>query len=154
MTRPLAGIPFREVWGFVTVGVLGLIADVGAFNVAVLAGVEPLAASLAGFVLGVIVSFVGNRLLTFRHRAIGHLGRAWLTFTIINVIAVGLIQVVVWAGVALDLTLVQLNVARLAAIGAATVGRFFAYRRWVFVAAAGADPIASASGPVPGDASG
>ena len=133
MARSLMRIPLREIWGFLVVGVFGIIADIGTFTVAVLAGVPPFTASLLGFILGVIVSFVGNRLLTFRHREVGHMGRAWGTFIAINLFAVGFIQLVVLLGDAAGLTLAELNVLRTAAIGIATIGRFFAYRRWVFV---------------------
>ncbi len=140
MPRYPSGIPWYEVRGFVAVGVLGLLADVGTFNAAVLAGADPLPASFLGFCLGVVVSFVGNKALTFRQRTTGHLGRAWLVFIAINVVAVGLIQCAVAIGVALDLALPTLNALRLTAIGLATIGRFFAYRRWVFVVASEVPP--------------
>lgn len=133
MARSLLRIPRRELLGFIAVGVIGLTVDVGTFNLAVLSGVDPVAASLMGFVLGVIVSFVGNKILTFRHRPVGHMGHAWITFIVINAVAVGLIQLAVRAGDSAGLTLAQLNVVRILAIGLATIGRFFAYRRWVFV---------------------
>lgn len=133
MVRAATTVPWHEVRGFIAVGVVGLLVDVGVFNLAVLAGVTPLLASLIGFCLGVVVSFLGNKALTFRSRTTGHLGRAWLTFFLINAIAVGLIQLAVAIGVAAELALPALNALRLTAIGLATVGRFFAYRRWVFV---------------------
>lgn len=133
MARSLMRIPLQEVGGFLVVGVFGVIADIGTFNAASLLGVEPVLASLLGFLLGVVVSFVGNKVLTFRDRTVGHMGRAWGTFILINAVAVGAIQVVVWLGAAAGLSLLGLNVVRTAAIAAATVGRFFAYRRWVFV---------------------
>ena len=133
MASSLMRIPLREVGGFIAVGVLGVIADIGTFNVAVLLGMEPLAASLLGFILGIAVSFLGNKVLTFRHRAVPRLGRALGTFIAINLVAVAFIQVVVWLGDAAHLDLIWLNVVRTAAIGLATIGRFFAYRRWVFV---------------------
>lgn len=134
MSRSSLGVPWHEVGGFLVVGLFGVIADIGTFNLALLQGVDPVAASLLGFVLGVMVSFLGNHLLTFRHREVGHLGRAWGTFVLINAVAVGLIQAVVWLGATAGLAVLGLNAVRTTAIAAATVGRFFAYRRWVFVA--------------------
>ena len=141
MASSLMRIPLREVGGFIAVGILGLIADIGTFNLAVLLGVEPVAASLIGFVLGIAVSFIGNKILTFRHRAVARLGRALGIFVVINLVAVAFIQVVVWLGDAAGLDLIWLNVVRTAAIGLATIGRFFAYRRWVFMEPAAAAPI-------------
>jgi putative flippase GtrA len=146
VVRAATTVPWHEVRGFIAVGVVGLLVDVGVFNLAVLAGVTPLLASLIGFCLGVVVSFLGNKALTFRSRTTGHLGRAWLTFFLINAIAVALIQLAVAVGVAAELALPALNALRLTAIGLATVGRFFAYRRWVFVeSSTGSDGGSAAS---------
>lgn len=127
------GVPFREIWGFLLVGVLGVIADIGTFTALVMVGAHPLPASLAGFALGVVTSFLGNKAVTFRHRSAPHLGRAWGMFIAINAFAVAFISLAVWVGVLLDLELGVLNLVRTAAIGLATVVRFFAYRRWVFI---------------------
>lgn len=124
----------REITSFIGVGILGLIADVGSFNVGLYFGMRPVVASLLGFVLGATVSFVGNRYLTFTDRHVPHVGRAYATFVGINVVAVGIVQIVVWLGEIAALDVLWLNVVRLVAIGIVTIGRFFSYRRWVFVA--------------------
>lgn len=125
----------REVVSFIGVGILGLISDVGSFNVGLLLGLRPTTASLIGFALGATVSFLGNRYLTFTDRHVPHVGKAYVVFVAINVVAVGIVQVVVWLGEMAALDVFWLNVVRLAAIAVVTVGRFFSYRRWVFLAA-------------------
>lgn len=128
----MSRIPPRQVLGFIAIGVLGLISDVGTFNLAIWLGARPVYASLLGFVLGATVSFVGNKVLTFSDRQVANVARAYLTFFAINVVAVSVVQVVVWVGESMDLSLAALNFWRLVAIGVVTIGRFFAYRTWVF----------------------
>lgn len=130
----LDNIPRREIISFIAVGFVGLVTDVGTFNLGIYLGLRPLVASLLAFVLAATVSFVFNRMFTFTDRHVRHVGLAYTVFVGINVCAVLLVQLVVWAAEVWEVSLLTLNILRLFAIGVVTIGRFFAYRKWVFVA--------------------
>jgi putative flippase GtrA len=138
-----SGVRSREIVGFVTVGLVGLIVDVGSFNLGIVLGLRPTMASLLGFVVGATVSFVGNRAFTFTDRHVEHVWRAYALFVGINVVAVSVVQLVVWVGEGWSVSILTLNIVRLLAIAVVTVGRFVAYRRWVFLAR---EPVQSDSG--------
>ncbi|EDP65029.1 hypothetical protein BAL199_21774 [alpha proteobacterium BAL199] len=71
-----AGALFRQFVGFATVGMVGLVAHYSALTGLVeLGGVDPVVASVIGFLAGALVNYVLNRRLVFRsdraHRAAG-----------------------------------------------------------------------------------
>jgi putative flippase GtrA len=134
-----AGVPPREVLLFILVGIGGLLTDVGVFNLGLFLGVEPVAASVVAFAFALVVSFVGNKQLTYADRTVPRLGWGFVVFLLINAAAVGLVSGVVWAADLAGVGVWGLNLWRLAATAVVTVGRFFAYRAWVFHAR---DPLA------------
>jgi putative flippase GtrA len=78
-------------------------------------------------------AFVGNYKWTFAHREIRSLWHAYGAFAGINLLAVVFIEVVVvLSEIAWALDPLWLNLVKAAATAVATLGRFFAYRRWVF----------------------
>jgi putative flippase GtrA len=125
-------VPPREVVLFIAVGIAGLLTDVGVFNLGLLVGLEPVAASVVAFAFALVVSFVGNKHLTYADRVVPRLGWGFVVFLLINATAVGIVTGVVWAADLTGVGVWGLNAWRLAATAFVTVGRFFAYRAWVF----------------------
>jgi putative flippase GtrA len=128
-----AGTHRKEVGGFVVVGVLAVIIDFALFNVLLVAGWPVWAANAVALFLSMTFAFVGNYKWTFAHREIRSLWHAYGAFAGINLLAVVFIEVVVvLSEIAWALDPLWLNLVKAAATAVATLGRFFAYRRWVF----------------------
>jgi putative flippase GtrA len=123
----------KEVGGFLVVGILAVILDFALFNVLLLATWPVWAANAVALFLSMTFAFVGNYKWTFAHRQIKSLVHAYSAFAGINLLAVAFIEAVVVAvEVAWEPSTLWLNVVKAAATAIATVGRFFAYKKWVF----------------------
>lgn len=127
-----------ELLKFVVVGGFCFVLDLGLFNLLHFGfGLGPLTSKTISTVVATAVSYVGNRLWSFAHRVSdsGAQRRDLTVYAAINV--VGLVITLVPVGVThylLGLTgQVALNVAAVIGTAFATVFRFLAYRRWVFV---------------------
>lgn len=127
-----------ELVKFVVVGGFCFVLDLGLFNLLHFGlGLGPLTSKAMSTVVATAVSYVGNRLWSFANRvsAAGAQRRDLTVYAAINV--VGLVITLVPVGVThylLGLTgQVALNVAAIIGTAFATVFRFLAYRRWVFV---------------------
>ncbi len=127
-----------ELAKFVVVGGFCFVLDLGLFNLLHF-GLElgPLTSKTISTVVATAVSYVGNRLWSFAHRVsdTGEQRRDLTVYAAINV--VGLVITLVPVGIThylFGLTgQVALNVAAIVGTAFATVFRFLAYRRWVFV---------------------
>ena len=118
---------------FVVVGVVAVVVDFLLFNVLLWLGWPVWLANVVALLISMSVAFVGNYKWTFAHREIKSLWHAYGTFSAINLAAVVFIEaVVVGADVLWHPNDLWLNVVKAAAAAVATVGRFLAYKRWVF----------------------
>ena len=123
----------KEVGGFLVVGVLAVILDFALFNALLLAGWPVWSANAVALFVSMTFAFVGNYKWTFAHREIKSLWHAYSAFAGINVLAVVFIEAaVVSAEVGWDPGALWLNAVKAVATAVATVGRFFAYKKWVF----------------------
>ncbi|MEZ5184631.1 MAG: GtrA family protein [Candidatus Nanopelagicales bacterium] len=123
----------KEIGGFLVVGILAVILDFGLFNGLLRTGWPVWAANAVALFLSMTFAFVGNYKWTFAHREIKSLLHAYTAFAGINLAAVAFIEVVVVAvEVAWEPGTLWLNAVKAAATALATVGRFFAYKKWVF----------------------
>lgn len=123
----------QEVGGFIVVGVLAVVIDFALFNVLMLAGWPVWAANAVALFVSMTFAFVGNYKWTFAHREVKSLGHAYSAFAGINLAAVAFIEAVVVAAETISQpSPLWLNIMKAAATALATVGRFFAYRKWVF----------------------
>jgi len=128
-----AGTHRKEVGGFLIVGVLAVVLDFALFNGLLWAGWQVWAANAVALFLSMTFAFVGNYKWTFAHRQIKSLAHAYSAFAGINVLAVVFIEaLVVAAEVVWEPGALWLNVVKAVATAIATVGRFFAYKKWVF----------------------
>ena len=127
------GTSRKEVGGFLVVGVLAVVLDFAVFNALLIVGLAVWAANAVALFVSMTFAFVGNYKWTFAHREVKSLLHAYSAFAGINLMTVVFIEVVV-VGVEMiwEPGTLWLNAIKAAATAVATVGRFFAYKRWVF----------------------
>ncbi len=144
----------HELGKFGVVGGVAFVVDTVIFNVLLARGWEPIAAKTLSTVVAASVAFVGNRFWTWRHRERSNLAREYGLYFFFN--AVGLGIGLACLGIShyglgqlspLFTTKLADNVSGIL-IGTAlgTLFRFWAYRRFVFVASSPVDPLNSATG--------
>jgi putative flippase GtrA len=139
---------------FLAVGGAGYVTDVAAFNwlrdQPLLGGTNPVGAKVAAVAVAMVVTYLGNRLLTWRDLATSNRRREVTLFMVFNLVGL-LISVLV-----LDLSHNTLGLtSRLAdnisgnvvGVGLGTAFRYWAYKRFVFVG--DGRPAASVSGERP-----
>lgn len=137
---------WREAAKFGIVGALAFVMDNGGYNLLVFGlpgGAEggvmrsaPVQASVIATGTATIFSWVGNRYWTYRHQHREKLTQELTLFLFANIVGVAITAGTVFASrhlLGLESVLSD-NVARLFGWGLATLFRFFAYRRYVFVA--------------------
>jgi putative flippase GtrA len=132
-----SAVAFAEVAKFGLVGGTAAIIDLGgAAGLHGVAGFGPLTAKLISTLVATVYSYLGNRFWAFRHRANHSLPREWLIFFALNGVGL-LIALAVIASTEYGLGLhsqVSYNVAQVAGTALGTLFRFWAYRKWVFMA--------------------
>jgi putative flippase GtrA len=145
MGRPLADLYVHvrqhgpELVKFGIVGGLGTIIDLG--GAAVLHSVYhvgPLASKALSITAATIFTYLGSRFWTFRHRDNQPVHREALLFVALNVAGLVLAELVI-AGTTYGLGLkgqLAYNAASFIGTGLGTVFRWYAYRKWVFLAPA------------------
>ena len=128
-----------EIGKFCLIGGIGTVIDLG--GAAVLHGkfhVEPLAAKAVSVTIATVFTYLGSRFWTFRHRENQAMHREALLFLVLNVVGLVIAEAVIYLVTyvmglrgALDY-----NAASVIGSGLGTVFRFYAYRKWVFLAPA------------------
>ena len=124
----------KEIAAFGLVGAIGLIIDLSLFNLFFDDG--QIIAKTISTTVATAVTYVGNRYLSFSHRARTGLGREAGYFFVINLIALlGSLVVIAVFSYPLHFKhhLVVMNVVNLFTIGLGTIFRFWAYKRFVFL---------------------
>jgi putative flippase GtrA len=135
-----------ELAKFGVVGVTGAIIDLG--GAAYLHGamhVEALSAKALSITVATIVTYLGSRFWTFRHRVNQALLREGTLFVVLNVVGLAIAEVVIAVttyGLGYKSALAY-NAASVLGTGLGTIFRYFSYKKWVFLAPA----------PVPGEIS-
>ena len=130
----------RELARFAVVGAIGLLVTDGAFNLMISERQAALTSNAVATLAAAVVTFLGSRYWTFRHRKRTGLGREAVTFIVLNLVGVLIQQACLELaarelGAGLDE--VTLNAAFLAGVGLATAFRFWSYRRYVWPARSG-----------------
>ena len=133
----------HELAKFGVVGVIAFVVTVGGTNLLhVQAHLGPLTSNALATVVATVVSFVGNRWWTFRHRERTNVRRETVMFFVLN--GVGLViqlACIAFTYYALGLTdHFSYNVALLVGITLGTLFRFWSYRKWVWTAPAAMPP--------------
>ena len=124
-----------ELAKFGIVGVLAvLVADIGTNLLHFQAGMGPLTSNVIATVVSTVVSYLGNRHWTFRHRQRTTVGREGVLFFVLNGIGLA-IQLACLGFSTYVLNLhgkFSYNIFLVIGIGLATVFRYVAYKRWVW----------------------
>lgn len=143
--RGTLDVVYREMLKFGTVGAVAFVVDVGLFNLLTSdlwfgSGAPPLdghekMAKIISASTATVVAWLGNRYWSFRHRRQSSRGREFLTFVLMNVIAMGI--AVLCLAISHDVLGLTSKLAdnvsgNLIGIGLGTLFRFWAYRTFVF----------------------
>ncbi|GGV41797.1 GtrA family protein [Actinomadura sp. LOL_016] len=144
----------RELAKFGSVGVIAFVITMIVSNV-LHAGLDvgPMTSFLVATVVATTFSYLANRYWTFRHRDRSGVGREYLIFFALN--GVGLVITQLFIGFTIYVLRLEgpipYNTAMIVGTGAATLFRFWAYKKWVFLPT-DAPPVDPASGlPEPAD---
>src|SRR3954453_1428560 len=127
-------ILLKELSAFGLVGAVAFVIDVGLF--AALASFGALKAKAVSMVASTTVAYVGNRYLSFSHRARSSIGRETSFFFGINLITLIFSELTIALfvyGFGYGHTSTTVFVVNIATIGLGTVFRFWAYKRFVFL---------------------
>jgi putative flippase GtrA len=135
----LARLTSPEVATFLTVGGIGYVVDVAAFNVlrshSLLSTVDPSYARVLAVVLAMVVTYLGNRLFTWRDESTGDRRREIGLFIVFNMIGLGLsVATLVISHDLLGLTsrLADNVSANVVGLALGTLFRYWSYRKFVF----------------------
>jgi putative flippase GtrA len=130
----------REVVTFLAVGGAGYVTDVAAFNWLrdrqLLGGHDPVFAKVVAVAVAMVVTYLGNRLLTWRGVASENRKREALLFVVFNLVGLMIsVLLLTMSHDVLKLTsrLADNLVGNVLGVGLGTAFRFWSYRRFVFV---------------------
>lgn len=130
-----------EMGRFGVVGLLGLVVDLGLFNLLRFAGGEgvlydkPLTAKAISVTAATLVTYAGNRRWTFRARGQRSHVSGYTLFFALNAVGMGIALVCLWFShyiLGLTSPLADNISANVIGLGLGTLFRFWSYRRWVF----------------------
>src|SRR5579863_9629290 len=139
-----------ELAKFGVVGLIGSIVDLGGADyLHVHMGIGPMVSKGLSITAATIVTYLGSRFWTFRHRVNQALLREGMLFLVLNVVGLAIAEAVIaftTYGLGLKSALAY-NAASVAGTGLGTIFRYFSYKKWVFLAdAPGAAPLSAVSG--------
>ena len=141
-----------ELMKFGVVGLIGSVVDLGGAAYLHHDGVEALAAKALSLTAATVVTYLGSRFWTFRHRVNQALLREGLMFVALNVIGLIIAEAVIaFVSYGLDAKSgLAYNAASVAGTGLGTIFRYFSYKKWVFLADTPAAAVAAGEAAVSG----
>ncbi len=141
-SRLLARLASPEIVSFLTVGGVGYVVDVTAFNylrtAPILIGLDPTVAKAIAVALAMVVTYVGNRAVTWRGETGQDRRREVALFIVFNLIGLGFsVVTLVISHDMLGLTsrLADNISANVVGLALGTVFRYWSYKRFVFAPA-------------------
>ncbi|HEY2277221.1 MAG TPA: GtrA family protein [Streptosporangiaceae bacterium] len=142
-----------ELAKFGVVGLIGSVIDLG--GAAYLHGAEgigPMVSKAISLIAATVVTYLGSRFWTFRHRVNQALLREGMLFVALNVVGLVIAEAVIaFVSYGLDLKhVLAYNAASVAGTGLGTVFRYFSYKKWVFLADTPAATVAAGEATVSG----
>jgi putative flippase GtrA len=129
-------ILLKEVGAFGVIGAIGLVIDIGLFNLLLHQHIGVLTSKGISTALATSFAYVGNRHWSFSHRARTGLGRETSFFFGINLLTlIGAELMLGFFAYPLHYKYdhVVMNIVNLVTIGLGTLFRFWAYKRFVFL---------------------
>ena len=142
-----------ELAKFGVVGLTGAVIDLGGADyLHVHMGIGPMVAKGLSITAATVVTYLGSRFWTFRHRVNQALLREGVLFVVLNVIGLAIAEVVIAiATYGLDLkSELAYNAASVVGTGLGTIFRYFSYKKWVFLAGAPGTVVAAGEAAVSG----
>jgi putative flippase GtrA len=142
-----------ELAKFGVVGLIGSIIDLGGADyLHVHMGVGPMVAKGLSITAATVVTYLGSRFWTFRHRVNQALLREGALFVALNVVGLAIAEVVIAVTTyGLDAkSELAYNAASVVGTGLGTIFRYFSYRKWVFLAGAAGTAVAAGEAAVSG----
>jgi putative flippase GtrA len=142
-----------ELAKFGVVGLTGTVIDLGGADyLHVHLGIGPMVAKGLSITAATIVTYLGSRFWTFRHRVNQALLREGALFVALNVIGLAIAEAVIAATTyGLDMkSELAYNGASVAGTGLGTIFRYFSYKKWVFLAHAPGTLVAAGEAAVSG----
>ncbi|MGH3202378.1 MAG: GtrA family protein [Streptosporangiaceae bacterium] len=138
-----------ELAKFGVVGLIGSVIDLGGADyLHVHMGIGPMVAKAISITAATVVTYLGSRFWTFRHRVNQALLREGVLFVVLNVIGLGIAEIAIAVTTyGLDMkSELAYNGASVVGTGFGTIFRYFAYKKWVFLAGAPGTVEATVSG--------
>jgi len=126
-----------ELTKFGVVGLAGSVIDLGgAAYLHGALGVGPMVSKGLAIIAATVVTYLGSRFWTFRHRVNQALLREGVLFVALNVVGLAIAEcVIAFVTYGLDLKgTLAYNAASVAGTGLGTIFRYFSYKKWVFLA--------------------
>ena len=142
-----------ELAKFGVVGLIGSIIDLGgAAYLHGAMGIGPLSAKAISITAATIVTYLGSRFWTFRHRVNQALLREGTLFVVLNVIGLAIAEAVIaFTNYGLGFkSALAYNAASVAGTGLGTIFRYFSYKKWVFLAGGPGTVVAAEEAAVSG----
>ena len=125
-----------ELAKFGVVGLIGTIIDLGGADyLHNHLGVGPMVAKGLSITAATVVTYLGSRFWTFRHRVNQALLREGVLFVMLNVVGLAIAEIVIAATTyGLDMkSALAYNAASVVGTGLGTIFRYFSYKKWVFL---------------------
>jgi putative flippase GtrA len=142
-----------ELTKFGVVGAAGAIIDLGgAAYLHGAVGIGPMISKALSIAAATVVTYLGSRFWTFRHLANQALLREGTLFVLLNLVGLVIAEIVIaftTYGLGLKSALAY-NAASVLGTGLGTVFRYFAYKKWVFLAGAPGVSVAAGEAAVSG----
>jgi putative flippase GtrA len=126
-----------ELAKFGLVGLAGSVVDLGgAAYLHGALGVGPMVSKGLSIIAATVLTYLGSRFWTFRHRVNQALLREGVLFAALNVVGLAIAEcVIAFVTYGLDMKgTLAYNGASVAGTGLGTVFRYFSYKKWVFLA--------------------
>ena len=142
-----------ELAKFGVVGLIGAIIDLGGADyLHVRMGIGPMVAKGLSITAATVVTYLGSRFWTFRHRVNQALLREGALFVVLNVIGLAIAEIVIAITTyGLDMkSELAYNAASVVGTGLGTIFRYFSYKKWVFLAGAPGTVVAAGEAAVSG----
>ncbi len=142
-----------ELTKFGVVGLIGSVIDLGGADyLHVHMGIGPMVAKALSITAATIVTYLGSRFWTFRHRVNQALFREGMLFVVLNVVGLVIAETVIaFTTYGLDMkSELAYNGASVVGTGLGTIFRYFSYKKWVFLAGAPGTAVAAGEAAVSG----